>query len=197
MADEIVKKEMQNETKDAQDVLDHVNGFEIKGQEDLEFAAELLADAKGHWNRLEEKRKKITQPMREALNEVQALFKPALNFYAECEVLLKTKIAEAHREAQAEQDRALAAAQTAHEQGDRAGTAAALAKAQTSELENPKGVSTRDVWKWRITHILSVPRQYLIIDQAKINKIVKERKGDTQIPGIEVYKETSVASRSN
>ncbi len=61
-----------------------------------------------------------------------------------------------------------------------------------------KGLSFRDNWKWSLIDEDAVPVTYkkLVLDTEKINKIVKEIKGDTDIPGIKVYNNRTPVSRS-
>jgi len=59
-----------------------------------------------------------------------------------------------------------------------------------------EGVSTRKVWKFRVVEEEKVPRQYLVVDEAAIRRAVQARKGDTRIPGVEVWEEESVVARS-
>lgn len=44
-------------------------------------------------------------------------------------------------------------------------------------------------WKWRLVDITKVPREYLIVDEIKVNGIVRSMKDVTSIPGIEIYEE--------
>jgi hypothetical protein len=44
-------------------------------------------------------------------------------------------------------------------------------------------------WSWKVTDINKVPREYLIVDQIKMNGIVRAMKGQTRISGIEVFEE--------
>ena len=52
-----------------------------------------------------------------------------------------------------------------------------------------EGVVFREVWKFRITNEELIPREYMTPDELTIGKIVRALKGQTNIPGIEVYKE--------
>lgn len=44
-------------------------------------------------------------------------------------------------------------------------------------------------WTWKVTDINKVPREYLMVDQIKMNGIVRAMKGNTRIPGIQVIEE--------
>jgi len=57
------------------------------------------------------------------------------------------------------------------------------------------GVSARQAWKWRLVDENKVPREYLIIDEKKINSIVRAMGAKANIPGIEVYPEIITAVR--
>lgn len=64
-------------------------------------------------------------------------------------------------------------------------------------IEKPKleGVSIRKIPKWRVTDEKLIPREFMMIDSAKITNLVRATKGEIGIPGIEIYFEDSVASR--
>lgn len=58
-----------------------------------------------------------------------------------------------------------------------------------------QGVSTRKVWKWRLVDFSLVPDEYKQLADSVVTAKVRSQKGDTKIPGIEVYEETEVAGR--
>lgn len=52
----------------------------------------------------------------------------------------------------------------------------------------PHGVATARVnWKWRVTDVGQVPREWLMLDESKIGAHVRNNKDKTAIPGIEAY----------
>ena len=65
-------------------------------------------------------------------------------------------------------------------------------------IENPltppkvKGISSQDVYKWRIVNEDLIPKQYLMVNEKLINQIIKQTNGSFSIPGIEITKEKSV-----
>lgn len=75
---------------------------------------------------------------------------------------------------------------------------AAMVVAPVIEAEAPKavGVSSRVNWKFRITDESKLPREYTTPDEKKIGAVVRALKGDTNIPGVTVYAEESVAARA-
>jgi len=54
----------------------------------------------------------------------------------------------------------------------------------------------RDSWKWEVTDIGQVPREYLMVNAGMLTPIVKASKGKLTIPGIRIYNEPIIAYRS-
>lgn len=57
------------------------------------------------------------------------------------------------------------------------------------------GTHLRKHWTWEVDDIDKVPRKLFVLDRLEINKIVREQKGKTNIPGIRVFQESTVATR--
>ena len=98
---------------------------------------------------------------------------------------------EVRRRAEDEQLREAAAAEKA---GDKA-TAQAILDAPTmvapvipaSVVPKVAGFSVREDWKWRVVNPALIPREYLIVDSARVGGVVRSMKDQTRIPGIEAY----------
>lgn len=58
--------------------------------------------------------------------------------------------------------------------------------------QNTAGVSFAQVWGWELEDISKVPMDYLMVDEKKLNGVVKAMKGDTKIPGIKVFQKRQV-----
>lgn len=67
-----------------------------------------------------------------------------------------------------------------------------------SQPATPKipGLALREEWKFKIVDEKKIPREYLKPDEVKIRKVVKALKGETRIPGIQVYSEKGFQRRS-
>ena len=52
-----------------------------------------------------------------------------------------------------------------------------------------------EIWKFRVVNPDLVPREYLIIDEKKLNEIARTTKGTINIAGIEFYSEKSIRTR--
>lgn len=64
------------------------------------------------------------------------------------------------------------------------------------QKQTPKvdGINFRKTWKFRITDPTKVPREFLVIDEAKIRGVVRALGSAANIPGVQVYPETTVAA---
>lgn len=51
------------------------------------------------------------------------------------------------------------------------------------------GASRKPVYRWRVIDQQQIPREYLKVDEVKINGIVRAMGAATRIPGIEVYED--------
>jgi len=58
-----------------------------------------------------------------------------------------------------------------------------------------EGTSLRKHWTWEEEDPDKIPRKYYILDRLEINRIVREQKAKTNIPGIRVFQEATVATR--
>lgn len=59
-----------------------------------------------------------------------------------------------------------------------------------------RGISSREVWKYEVTDLSLVPREYLIVDTVKLGDVARAMKETANIPGVRVYKESIVAARA-
>ncbi len=156
----------------------------IENQDQVDMAGQLLTQVKGKLKNLDTQRKDITGPMRKAEKAVNNLFRPAIDAAKAVEAMLKAGIAGYVEAQQKAQVAALEAGQ--HE--------AALAVVQPTM---PSGVSTRTIWKFRYTNVELIPRKYWVVDSAALQAEVNANKGNTAIPGIEAYPDTSISASAS
>ena len=144
------------------------------------------------------KRKEILEPVERA----ERITKRAMGDYRlEQEKAQRQLEEEEKRRIEAEKARIAETAKKLADEGDYAKAAVELRK--TFDLHSnvpeatPKmdGVSYRDVWRFRVVNEALIPRHYLIVDDTKIGGVVRALKGDTDIPGVEVYCDKVVVSR--
>ena len=65
------------------------------------------------------------------------------------------------------------------------------------ESTTPKvrGIVSREVWTFRVVNPDAIPRKYMIPDLKAIRGVAKALKGEADIPGVEVYSESSIAAK--
>ena len=186
------------------------------------WVGETLPRVKGYFKRLEDKRRSRMRPLLEAGKAIDDLFRPSLDLLGEIEKRIKAAYT-VFRRKQADEALRLAA-ERAREEAERraqnAINAAAQLEAQGRDaeavalvervIEAPlppvttaapppvkiRGVSTRKVWRWEIENEAEIPREYLCADRERITARVKTFGAESGIPGIRVWIEEEVSSRS-
>lgn len=171
-----------------------------------------LAEAKRLSRAIEAKRLELTRPLDAAKANVKAFFdklrsRPdaivraidiALNRYDEDQRAAARRAQreldeQARREREFNEQRAARAAERG--ELERAAEIAAAppppAVVVAPKIPDVKGVTAKAVWKYRITDKSLLPREYLKEDDQAIGAMVRAKKGDTVIPGVEVYQETT------
>jgi hypothetical protein len=177
--------------EEAQQALVQLQALEVSSA-NMEAVGVVLLEVKSRSKALESRLREITEPMRKAEKSVRDLFRPALDALFQAEALLKQRIAGAQRVQEQINRSAMLAAQASLEQGDSRG--AALAAQVIAPTAPPQGVTTRAVWKFRVTNPDAVPRTLCSPDDAKIRAAVGA--GTRSIPGVEIYEDTQVIARA-
>lgn len=203
-------------TEETQVIVAAAGAVVVKTVEQYALAGTELTRIKGAAKRLDELRTSITRPMDAAKKAVMDFFRAPAERLAAAEAQIKRAMLaysneqdrirqaeqrKADEAAQRERDRisAQAAKATAAGKDEKAAALeqrAAEVVAPVIQREPPKvaGVSTREVWKFAIVDAALVPREYTLIDESKIRRVVGAMKGDTAIPGVRVYAEKALAA---
>lgn len=190
--------------------------YAITSAEQYQAGAADLQRVKGMQKKLEETRTSITGPMNAALKRVNEFFKRPAERLVAIEQKIKGAIVryddeqrriaaeeqrKADEKARKEREALEARAKKAEESGkvEKAAelqTRAATVVAPVITRDPPKvaGVQMREAWKFEVTDPAQVPREYLVVDESKIRKVVQALKGDTKIPGVRVWPEKTIAS---
>lgn len=179
-------------------------------------AGEQLKEIKAAAKRLDTLRKTMTQPLDAAKKAIMDFFRAPEEKLARAESGIKRAMlaytAELDRKRREDQARADAEARKQQEklqqQAARAQASGKVEKAAELEeraatvvapvinREPPKvsGLSFRDAWCFEIVDEKAIPREFLMVDEAKIRRFVANMKGDTQIAGVRVYSEKRMAA---
>lgn len=181
---------------EGEQVLEVVRDYKIETHEELTTVATWLREVKSKRNELERQEKEITQPINTALRKVRELFKPAKKFWADAELLLKSKIGAAKLLEERRNQAALQEAADAHAAGDTEGVVAATAKVTTTA--DVPGVTTYTKWTFVIEDESLLPREFLMPN----DKLIKEHcshstdRQPTPIPGVKFIPDVQVSARA-
>lgn len=159
--------------KQSAHLLELANNWEVLSPEMAVSAGEDLRAVKALAKQVDEKRLTITRPINDGLKEVNALFKPAKNWLAEAEQILKAKIlafqneqeriarelqAKVDEEARKEREKLEKKAAKAEAKGKedkaeelREEAETRVAPMITSAAPKLEGIATRKTWKVKVT----------------------------------------------
>jgi hypothetical protein len=179
-------------------------------------AAGWLKSIKGFLKRIEDARVRITKPLNDALREVNGQAKGAAAPFLEAEARIKRAMIEYSDEQDriraAEQRRANEAAEKERlrlqEIADRAAAKGQEGKAEifaeraqavvapVAQRAAPKidNISIPKVWVYEIKDEDLIPREYLVVDEVRLRKVVMALKGQTNIPGVRVFEQKRIAA---
>ena len=187
----------QTESAASNTTLQYAQTVTINSDQEYRTAGELLLALKERIKHLDAKRKSFVQPLNKVVRELNALFKPPLDAYKGAEATLKRAMGAYTLKAEQERQRALAeAAQVAQTQN----TQSFMQLMQTANAyaaPEAKGTHTRDVWRFQVTDENALPREFLRPDEGKIGEHVRRLGDAANIPGVRVWKETTIVARGS
>lgn len=191
-------------------------GLVIRTEDAYRAAAERLKEIKGALAQIEDARTRITKPINDSLREVNAQARTAAEPFKADELTIKHAMLafsdEQDRLREIEQRRAneiarkeqarlqeiadRAAAKGQENKAEQFQGRAAAVVAPVSQVAAPKvgGISIPKVWTFEITDASLIPREYLLVDETKIRKVVAALKGSTNIPGVRVTEVKRIAA---
>ena len=191
-------------------------GLIIKTADGYNEAAQRLKVVKAALTQIEDARTRITKPINESLRETNRQAKEAAAPWLAEEVTIKRAMISfadeqerqrreeqrlLNEKAEKERQRLLEHAQRNAAKGNEAKAesfeeraAAVVAPVVQREAPKVEGVSIPKVWTFEITDSALIPREYLVIDETRIRKVVGALKGETNIPGVRVFQQSRIAS---
>jgi len=155
-----------------------------------------------------EQRKKHEEPLLQA----ERIIKAEMGRYLTEQARIRQEAEEKARREAAEAERKRLAAMQAAIDAENAGKAEEAEKhfEESIAIEPPKpiipepakaqGTFLRKELKWRVVDLNAVPREFLMLDRQKVEaifRILREGNRNMAIPGIEVYEESVVVSRTS
>jgi len=189
----------------------------IRGQPELESAAEQLSSVKGYLKGIEAKYKSWTEGLNQSLKRIRDDYNPVKAAAQKAETIWKNKIdvyedeqdrkrreAEAKLREQAEKDRLKLQAQA--EKLEVRGKPD-QAEAKRMEAENvptplvaapakPSTLSYTPEWHYEVTNEKEIPPEYWVVDHKRLAQVVRALKGTKEIGGIRQFDKRRIGSRS-
>ncbi len=159
--------------------------FRVTSPEQAQQAAGVATWLHESERQLDEVRKHLKAPSLEAARRIDELFMPQIKVRQRLKQHLKTAVG-GYQQEQAEA--AARALREATSQAEVARTVAAIAPP-------PTGMSEREDWDFEIIDLALVPREYLVLDTAKVRSEVRASKDKTTIPGIRAVRRTTMVMR--
>lgn len=161
----------------------------VNSEESLGFAGDFLRTIKA----LHKKIKKVFDPSRKstyaAYKDVLKLEKSQLQPLEQAEKVIKDKMGTYQDESEA---RRLKLEAKNQKKAEKTGLPYVPPPAP-AKLE---GIQTRLIWKYELVDISKVPREYLMLNQIKVQGAITSMKGATNIPGVRVYEEKVIAAQA-
>jgi hypothetical protein len=190
------KRELAMKRSSYEKIVEELRAFVIEDDDDYEYASKLLRTIKATSKEIEERRKRVTGPLYEALRNFQSWYKPALDVLENGERDLKKKIADYYllKEAQREEQMRLVAAAA------REGNFEKAHEAAQGFVETPtaKGISIQRKWEYEVEDITKVPREFLTLDHSAVKIYIKNAGEDDPkpIPGLKFTKSGGVTAKT-
>jgi len=180
----------------------------IKGLEDLKLATDDLAIISHLKKVMEERRKYRVQPLNDQVKTINDEFKRFMQPVLDAERITKQKMLDFNRD----QDELRRKQEEINRlRIEAAQKEAAINEGEISEpvklveviQEAPKRVSTdlgssgmRENWVYEVVDFNLIPHEYLLINAAALNAFAKSTKGTRQIPGVRIFNQPIIATRT-
>lgn len=128
---------------------------------------------------------------------LNAKFKPLRDELEKARDHLKAQIGAYAVAQRAEQVASYQAAAAAHVAGEHSEAAAALAAASAADTATPQGTNVREVWAVKRIALDLLPREWMVADEARIDKLARETPIDETpiVPGVIFEKVPHVTKR--
>lgn len=159
----------------------------IKSDADIIKATEFLVMIKDKIDSLEFERQSYTKPLNESLRRLNARFKELINPLSEAERAVKDAINK-YKE-QRETQRLEAQSKLQKKNGN---VNIALLDSVPDVIESKSGeIRTTRRWVFEVVDEKKVPREYLKVDDSKVDAVISE--GVRQIPGLRIYQKEDIS----
>ena len=173
----------------------------IASDDNIKSATNDLSIISGLKKAIEEKRKEYTQPINDHLNAVNGAFKVFTEPLNQADQITRHKIldyrAEQERIRQEQKEINRLRLEAAQKEMALKGELTESVELVETQPEQPNHyraeagtLGRATIWKWELVDISQVPSEYMMLDSAKVGKVV--RAGLRLIPGIRIYPEETL-----
>ena len=201
--------------QEAPAMLKKAEAIVILNQSQYESANDVMKVVKTKYKELDTKRKEITKPLDQAKNAVMDLFRQPLELLKQAEATIKKLMIDYADEqdrlrreeqrkleakARAEEDRkrkeleerakkwaAKGKEGKAEELLEQAEEVEVVAPVVAPKVEKVAGLSYQTNWKFKITDVDKIPREYMAPDEVKLGRMATAMKGIVKVAGVEFY----------
>lgn len=226
-----MRSDVKEKIQEADDFSNKLKSLSIESQTDLDNAAELVKATKRRYKEIDDLRKGMTEPLNELKRKIMDLFRPVLDNLKNTESVIKGSINTftlkeiqrvqqeeiraammAEKEEAKKRELLLKRAQTAETNGDEIKSESFREMAAgvfvppviSQQVARSNGVFSTTRWKFRVTNLNKVPREYLMLNTELMPPMTKaaqvmangKKVIDCLIPGIEFYENSSVVVRA-
>ena len=194
----------------------------ISNDAEMQSVGNLLRMIKTRAGEMTDKRMEITRPMDESKARIMGLFKPIEEKLKNAETIIKRgilsyqqKIADENRRLQLEADKAakeaeerrkaaiVRDAEQAMEQGKPELAVAYIEKAEAvyiapvnvAKERRPEGISMSKIWTYEIVDAAKIPREFLMIDEKKLQKYAANMKDTAKVEGVRFFEDSIISAR--
>ncbi len=175
---------------DAEKTHEFIGEMTVASAPQYEAAASICADIITQAKEIDAKRREFVDPLNEVVKNLNAFFKPPLEWLDKCEAILKKKLVLFVNSEAEKRDQLLL---QAGQQNDSDLSEALIEQAEIHAIPKVTGVSMRTIWKGEVVDADKIPREYLIPDLKVLNALTKAKAGDPGIPGWKATPSTSPA----
>lgn len=193
MENTIPKKELQILEKQVSPLIERAGSYELKTTDDVEKASEFLKELHEVEKNIENKRLEFTKPLNQSLRAINKTFKTMVKPVSDAKSMVKRKIGVWHRAEQeriAREEARRRKIQEAHEKQGHDVNAPVIMERPDTTIGNSM---VKKVWTFKVTDETKIPREFLMVDTAKLRKYMYQMKEEAKVPGVEFYQDEQVS----
>jgi len=192
-----MNNEIQELEKEQKSIAEKVSNIIVTDTESLKFAISTTQEIKEKIKKIEGIRKFFVDPLNKQVKEINSKFKPFIEKLEEAESIIKNKMVKFQIIQEDKRKKAEEKLRKEQEKKYRAEIKKADKKGELPppppmpvfiERQKVEGLQIKKVWNFEIIDEKIIPRVYLVVDTAKIRKLVNA--GIREIAGVKIYEET-------